>query len=122
MGKKKPSSTIPAELLDQYDRLIETILDLKRKGDNTPYTSLNGHMFSFLGADGRLGMRLPQEARETFLQKYNTQLCVAYGTVLKEYVSVPNDLLANTEELKEFFATSYAYVGAMKPKPSKKAA
>ena len=54
-----------------------------------------------------------------FLKKYKTKLSVQYGTVLKEYVDVPDALLQKTEELKKFFDVSYAYVGSLKPKPTK---
>jgi hypothetical protein len=100
--------------------LIETVPNLERKGAKVPYTSLNGHMFSFIGADGLLGIRLPQPARDEFLQKYNARLCESYGVVLKEFVAVPADLLPDTSALSEYFGASYAYVKALKPKLSKK--
>ena len=121
MTKKEPTPPLSPATLDSYDRLIATIPELKRKGENNPYTSLNGHMFSFLGEDGLVAIRLPQGAREAFLEKYHSQLCIAHGTVMKEYISVPADLLAHTEELKPIFETSFAYVKSLKPKPTKKA-
>jgi len=45
---------------------------------------------------------------------------VEYGVVRKEYVEVPDALLARTAELKPYFARSYAWVSAMKPKPTTK--
>jgi TfoX/Sxy family transcriptional regulator of competence genes len=39
---------------------------------------------------------------------------------MKEYVSVPDELLENTEELKQYLDLSYAYVRTLKPKPTKK--
>ena len=42
-----------------------------------------------------------------------------FGTVMKEYVEVPDALLKNTQELKKFLDLSYAYVGSLKPKPAK---
>ena len=60
--------------------------------------------------------------RETFLKKYRTKLCVQYGTVMKEYVQVPDALLKKTKELQKYFDQSYAYIGSLKPKPTTKKA
>jgi TfoX/Sxy family transcriptional regulator of competence genes len=40
--------------------------------------------------------------------------------VLKEYVTVPDDLLKKTKELKRWFEESYAYAQTLKPKATKK--
>jgi hypothetical protein len=120
MSAKPEDQGMPQETLARYERLIATIPNLERKGAKMPYTSLNGHMFSFLSPEGVLGIRLPREAREAFLEKYNTRLCEQYGRVMKEYVEVPDALLSNTDELKESFATSCEYVQTLKPKPTKK--
>ena len=79
---------------------------------------MNGHMFSFLTKTGTLALRLPADAREAFLKKYKTKLCVQYGSVMKEYVEVPATLLKNTRELRTFFDISYTYVASLKPKPT----
>ena len=83
-----------------------------------PYTSLNGHMFSYLSKEGKLALRLPAGEREAFLKKYKAKLCEAYGIVQPEYVEVPDSLLASTQELKKVFDSSYQYVGSLKPKPA----
>jgi len=111
---------IPQEKVEAYDRLIATNPDIERKGVTMPYTSVNGHMFTYLSKTGSLGIRLPQEERETFLAKYNTTLYESHGAIMKEYVTVPDDLLQNTTELKPYLDLSYAYVKSLKPKPSKK--
>lgn len=85
-----------------------------------PYTSLNGHMFSFLDKNGQLGLRLPPETRETFLKKHKSRLCEAHGTVLKEYVLVPEALFAKKKELAAYFADSLRFVQSLKPKTNKK--
>ena len=90
------------------------------KGATVPYTSLNGHMFSYLSKDGKLELRLPPGESEAFLKKYKAKLCQAYGTVQPEYVEVPDALLASTGELKKYFECSYAYVATLKPKPTAK--
>jgi hypothetical protein len=119
MATKKDNS-FPEEVLQRYDRLIGTIPGLERKGAAIPYTSMNGHMFSNLDKDGSLVLRLPREAREEFLQKYNTSLHEAYGIIQKEYVDVPANVFANAKEIDPYFRSSYDYVMSLKPKPTRK--
>jgi TfoX/Sxy family transcriptional regulator of competence genes len=101
-----------------YEKLVATNPNVERKGATMPYTSVNGNMFSLLTGSGTLALRLPAEEREAFLKKYKTTLSVQYGTVLKEYVDVPDALLKNTAELAEFFDLSFAYARSLKPKPT----
>ena len=114
--------TVPTAMnaLNHYEKLIATHANAERKGASMPYTSVNGHMFSFLTKAGRLALRLPDQEREAFLKTYKTKLCEQHGTVLKEYVEVPDALLAKTQELKKFFERSYAYVASLKPKPTRR--
>lgn len=119
MGK---SSGSPAAKIELYDKLVATCRDVERKGDTVPYTSHNGHMFSYLSKTGVLALRLPEEARELFLKKYKTTLCKQYGVVQKEYVDVPDRLLEKTAELEPYFALAYSHVRTLKPKPSAKKA
>ena len=116
----KPTAKAPADKVALYEQLVATNPDVERKGAAMPYTSVNGHMFSFLTDAGRLALRLPAEERNAFLAKYETRLCEQHGTVVKEYVEVPDALLEETDELKRFFDLSYEYVGTLKPKPTKK--
>lgn len=117
MAAKKNAATGPA--VDRYDALVRTNPKVERKGAANPYTSLNGNMFSLLH-QGELALRLPEEEREKFLKKYQTTLFEAYGAVMKEYVTVPDALLAKTHELKKYFDISYEYAKTLRPKPTKK--
>ena len=69
----------PADRLDLYDRLIASAPEIERKGATMPYTSRNGHMFSFLDAGGSMALRLPADARQEFLTHYQTDLAVQHG-------------------------------------------
>lgn len=91
---------IPPEKLKLYEKLVGSNPDIERKGATVPYTSLNGNMFSYLHSSGAMALRLPTGEREKFLAKYKTKLFEAYGIVQKEYVTVPDALLAKTNELK----------------------
>ncbi|MHA1906437.1 MAG: TfoX/Sxy family protein [Candidatus Thorarchaeota archaeon] len=116
----KDSKQVYQNKLELYERLIDTHPEIERKGKTMPYTSLNGHMFSLLSKDGSLGLRLSKKDREAFEEKYNTPLFEQYGAIMKEYVTVPDDLLENTKELKEYLVASYEYIKTLKPKPTKK--
>ena len=109
-----------AAKLTLYEKLVATNPAVERKGDTMPYTSLNGHMFYLLAKDGSLGLRLSKEDRDKFIGKYDSELMKQYGIVMKEYVIVPDKLLANTKELEKYFDLSYEYVKSLKPKPTTK--
>ena len=117
---KAASAAAPPEKVALYEKLVATNPRVVRQGATVPYTSLNGHMFSYLSKEGKLALRLPPVEREAFLKKYHAKLCAAYGVVQPEYVEVPDALLASTRELKKFFDCSYQYVSSLKPKPSAK--
>ncbi len=120
MSLKKEKNIIAPEKLKLYDKLIGTNPNIERKGDTMPYTSLKGHMFTFLSKTGSLGIRLPKDERENFLKNFNTTLCEAHGVIMKEYVLVPDALLRNTNVLKKYLDLSYGYIKTLKPKPAKR--
>lgn len=120
MNAKKEDKAISADALALYDKLIKTHPDIERKGVKLPYTSFNGHMFTFLSEAGVLAIRLPKDEREAFLKKYATTLMESHGAIMKEYVTVPKNLLKKTKELKKYLDISYEYVKTLKPKPQKK--
>ncbi|SHM80709.1 hypothetical protein [Mucilaginibacter sp. OK098] len=105
-----------AELLAYYDQLVAVHPHAVLKGDTMPYTSLNGHMYSYFTKDNFLALRLPEAEIEKFLAQYQTTLVQQYGIIQKQYVSVPGGLLQKTDELLYWFAMSYAYVSTLKPK------
>ena len=116
----KSAVDIPEEKLELYDKLIDSHSEIERKGVTNPYTSLNGHMFTHLSKIGTLGLRLPKEEREKFLEKYDTTLYEQHGAVMKEYVKVPDQLLKDTKVLRNYLDISYEYIKSLKPKPTKK--
>ena len=85
--------------LELYEKLVASNPKVERKGKAMPYTSLNGHMFSFITAEHQMTLRLSGEDREGFLEKYKSAVCEQHGRVMKEYVLVPHSLLKKTNEL-----------------------
>jgi len=116
MPAKKKTADNPK--LRMYEKLVSTNPKISLKGATHPYTSLNGHMFSYLHPSGSMALRLPEHERQKFLQKFKTKLFAAYGIVQKEYVTVPDSLLEDTSELSKYFEASYRYVATLKPKPT----
>ena len=113
--------TVPIEKVELYDRLVAGFPGVERKGKTMPYTSVNGNMFSFLTPEGTLALRLPAAARSAFLEVFETALVEQHGAVMKEYVAVPDALLADTPALAPYFEQSLEYAASLKPKPSRKA-
>ena len=108
------------ELLEDYEALVATLKDVARKGKANPYTSVNGHMFSFLSKEGQIAIRLPKDEREAFMKKYKTDLAFTYNTVMKEYVAVPGSMTKITNELAPYMKMSFDYISNLKPKPTKR--
>ena len=108
----------PSDQLALYERLVATNPDVERKGATMPYTSRNGHMFSFFDPTGTMALRLSAEDRRQFLDEHATTLAEQYGRVMKEYVVVPDELLEDTEKLRDWFDRSHDWVGTLKPKPT----
>lgn len=110
----------PTEALELYERLVDRHPHAERKGAKIPYTSRNGHMYSFLDSDGVMALRLPDELREEFLAEYGTDPVEQYGRVMAEYVAVPEELLEDTSGLLTWFEKSHDWIGTLKPKPTKR--
>jgi hypothetical protein len=106
--------------LDFYEKMIAMQSEIPRKGKANPYTSLNGHMFSFLGKDGVLGIRMSKEDKAAFEDIYNSPPFIQHNSVMNGYVSVPQGLLEDTDELFTHFNKGIAFIKTLKPKPSKK--
>ena len=106
----------PPDRIALYDLLVATQPEVERRGLTTPYTSVNGNMFSYLNPEGMLALRLSATDRAEFMERYGAELAVAHGVTQAEYVAVPRALLKNIEELAPYFAASYAYAQTLKPK------
>ena len=119
---KTPIAKTPVseEKKEWYDRLLATHPDVEMKGKNLLYTSVNGHMFTMFSTGAKLGIRLGKDDREAFMREFDASLLETYGTVMKEYVSVPDSLLPETGSLEPYLKKSYDYVTSLKPKPTKK--
>ena len=102
-----------------YDKLISNNANFERKGKTMPYTSINGHVFSFISKEDVMGLRLSQIDREEFIEDFDGKLMVQHGRTMKEFIQIPDDLLENMEELSKLLDKSFNYVFSLKPKPLK---
>jgi hypothetical protein len=109
----------PSDALERYAAVVEEAGQIV-KGAKNPYTSRNGHMFSFLAADGTMAIRLSDELADDFLSRYESGPVIQYGSVMRGYVSVPDDLLSNTGELGSWFESAYEWIGTLEPKATRK--
>lgn len=111
----------PSEALKLYAQAVEASdTDAEVKGAKNPYTSLNGNMFSFLDFEGNMALRLSDELQEEFMAEYESGPVVHYGSTMRGYVSVPDELLRNTDEITGWFTKSYEWIATLKPKPTNK--
>lgn len=111
----------PSEALADYIAAVEAArADIDVKGAKNPYTSRNGHMFSFLDAEGTMAIRLSDELRDEFMGTYESGPVMQYGSVMRGYVSVPAELRVDTDEVAAWVDRSFDWIGTLPPKPTKK--
>ena len=109
----------PSDALERYAAAVEQAGEVV-KGAKNPYTSRNGHMFSFLDGGGTMAIRLSDELADEFLSRYESGPVMSYGSVMRGYVSVPDDLLSDTEEIGSWFKKAHEWIGTLEPKATKK--
>jgi hypothetical protein len=109
----------PSDAFIRYAAVVEEAGEVV-KGAKNPYTSRNGHMFSFLDGDGTMAIRLSNDLADEFLSRYESGPVIQYGSVMRGYVSVPDDLLSETEEVGSWFKKAYEWIGTLEPKATKK--
>jgi hypothetical protein len=111
-----------SSIVELYDRLLGPDTRHERRGKTLPYTSANGHMYSFVGADGQVCLRLPEDARRAFREHHGGGDVVQHGRLMKEYVAVPPALLMEQpEEMRAVLDESLDYVMSLRPKATRRA-
>lgn len=105
--------------LELYSKLLSSV-GLEQKGKNMPYTSMNGNMYSFVAKEGYVAIRLSEEDKQEFMDKYNAGPAISYGATMRGYVHVPDEVLKKTSELTAYMKKSHEFAKTLKPKPTKK--
>ena len=111
----------PNTALEAYRAVVESSSSgADVKGAKNPYTSRNGHMFSFLDPEGTMALRMSDEMTEEFRSRYVSGDVMQYGATMRGYSSVPSDLLGETDTLASWFDRAWDWIGTLPPKPTKK--
>ncbi len=118
MGKH--GTGVPADRLALYERVVAELDGVELKGAKSAYTSLNGHMFSFMTQEGALALRFSDEEQKALMATFKTGPVIQYGAVMRGYVEIPADVLEDTQSLLPIFIKSLAYVRSLKPKPTRR--
>lgn len=120
MATKKVSA--PPDKLLLYRKLLDSVDGVDTKSNfGSAYTAINGNMYTMISKHGVVGIRLPEPDRSAFLKEHSTDLFRGDPAwpPAKEFVAVPDDLLADTAALKPYLELSLQYVRTLKPKPNK---
>ncbi|MFK7972446.1 MAG: hypothetical protein AB8F95_18900 [Bacteroidia bacterium] len=105
------------ETLTFYDSLVAKNPNFERKGKTVPYTSANGHMFSFINKEGELGFRLSKESGERFMEEHEiTTPFKSHGAFMRGYVLIPERLFEKEALLSALLEESFQYVMSLPPK------
>ena len=92
----------PTAALEVYTAAVDaSSIDSEVKGAKNPYTSRNGHMFSFLDADGVMALHLSEAMEDEFRSQYDSGPVIQYGRTMRGYSSVPDELLDDADSLRE---------------------
>ncbi len=111
----------PPAALEAYTSVVEeSESGTEVKGAKNPYTSRNGHMFSFLDAGGTMALRLSDEMTVEFRSSYESGDVIQYGATMRGYSSIPAELLADADTLTGWFDRSWDWIGTLPAKPTKK--
>ena len=100
----------------RYDKLVAMCPRFVRKGKTGPYTSANGHMFSFLNKDGELGFRFSKEVQQTYIDEWKSDFFKSHGATMRGYVVVTEPMFEDMNRLAEYLNESYDYVMSLEPK------
>ncbi len=106
-----------ASVVDIYRALVASHSDAELKGKTIPYTSCNGHMFSFITKEGELALRVDAATREK-IAKRGGRPCLQYGREMKDFIVLPAALVNDARSLERCFAASYEHTRALPPKPT----
>lgn len=115
MGTKKDYKG-PSEAFDRYDAAIDLVDGVERKGAANPYTSGNGWMATYLGKQGEVAIRLAKDDLEAFLVEHGTERPVSYGSVMKDFATVPEDVVADPKALAGLIGRAHDHVDGLPPK------
>jgi TfoX/Sxy family transcriptional regulator of competence genes len=113
----------PEELVNTFlAALPEDARVERRKMFGYPCAFVNGNMFTGLHQESLI-VRLAEEDRQRLVEKQGARIFEPMpGRPMKEYVSLPDDVLDDAKELQGWIRRSLEYAAALPPKGAKKTA
>ena len=114
----------PKELIDAFEAAMPGAPAVKRPMFGYPAGFINGNMFMGLFAD-KMFVRLPEDSRAELMGIGGTPFEPMPGRPMREYVVIPETIVARPAELKSWAAKALRYgesLPAKKKKPAKGAA
>jgi TfoX/Sxy family transcriptional regulator of competence genes len=110
---------MPSEdLMDYLAAKLENVKYEKRKMFGQFAFFLNGNMFTGV-FQSKIFLRFPQESKREIMELH-PEIChfePRKGQIMKEYVTIPPEIVANDQLLDQLLHSSVAYVSGL---PSKK--
>ena len=67
-----------------------------------------------------MAIRLSDDLADEFVSRYESGPVIRYGSVMRGYVSVPDDLLSDGEDIGSWCRKAYEWIGTLEPKATKK--
>ncbi len=124
MTTKKSGSTwrkSPPGLIEKFTRVMERFKDANpRKMFGYPSCFVQDRMCTGLHQENWI-IRLREEDRlEIFMEHQTTPFEPMKGRIMKEYVILPEEILADEKLLLSWIERSIQYVKSLPPKPPKK--
>ncbi len=109
-----------ADIRAILERLAEVEPDLTVKGKKMPYLAVNGNMFAFVDPEAALCLRFAEADRSALAAEFGVGPVMQYGAVMRGYVALPADVLADAPRLSALFAQCVDHARGLKPKPTKR--
>ena len=107
----------PQSLINLFKEAVPDRAGLeRRKMFGYPAAFVNGNMCMGLHQDDFI-VRLSQVDRDYIKDNHGAEpFAPSNGRVMREYVSLPNDILDDADQLSDWIARSFDFVSAMPPK------
>jgi TfoX/Sxy family transcriptional regulator of competence genes len=112
---KKPDQ----QLVDQYLELVSTFDNIvQKKMFGCPCSFINGNMFLGVVED-RIFLRMGGELRNEVLTRYQGQYFAPRGRIMKEYLTIPPEIVDDRTALVDLVQRAYMDISALPPKTKK---
>ena len=110
----------PQKLIDAFEAAMPGAPAVKRQMFGYPCGFVNGNMFIGLFADS-IFVRLPEDSRAELMSIGGAPFEPMPGRPMRDYVVIPNTILAKPAELKTWAGKSLRYGGSLPAKKKKPA-